>query len=74
MKKILNVVQDEHGEFSSMRVGKLCILGVWMFQAIMNTINSAVYAEPTYQMTFAVLASFGIAAGQKIVEGKRTKN
>lgn len=71
MNQLLNIIQDENGQTSSMRVGKLIILAVWVFQCVMHILNPSEAPEPSIAMTATVLGAFGIGTLHKNVEKKK---
>lgn len=72
MNKLLNIIQDENGQTSSTRVGKMIMILVWAFNVIMHVLDPEV-AEPSMILTGAVLTAMGISTVHKAVEGKNSK-
>ena len=68
---MLQMIKDQSGQISSMRIGKLMILAMWMFQSVMHVLHPDVTPSPDIMMTSAVLTMFGIGAGQKLAEKKK---
>lgn len=68
---MLEMIKDQSGQTSSMRIGKLMMLAMWMFQSVMHILQPDVTPSPDIIMTGAVLTMFGIGAGQKLAEKKK---
>ena len=68
---LLGMIQDNTGQFSSTRVGKLIMILCWAFQSVMHVLEPAVTPAPEWTMTAAVLTICGISTAQnKIEKGK----
>jgi len=74
MNTILGMIQDNTGQISSTRVGKIIMILCWGFNVIMHVLNPSTVPEPSMVLTSAVLGVLGIATAQKAVEGKATSS
>ncbi len=72
MGNLLGIIQDDTGQLSSTRVGKMIMIGCWAFQSVMHVLEPATNPAPEWTITAAVLTICGISTAQNKIE--KSKN